>query len=793
MDSSQLKLGENDIAEKLAASQRQISIAEFFEKNKHMLGFDSRSRALVTAIKEAVDNALDATEEAGYLPDIYVEIQESGKYYTVIVEDNGPGITEKQIPKVFAKLLYGSRFHRREQSRGQQGIGISSVVLYSQLTSGEPVEITSRTSSKSEAHYFELFINTEKNEPEIRTHKTKDWDRPHGTRISFTLEADMRSRVQLHEYIRYTAIANPHARVELVEPREHFKFERSTEEKPAVTESIRPHPHGIEVGYLIKMCGDSETEAMLKFLQEKFSSVGQKTAKEIIGKFRDMHYGREMKWKIPELKGIKNELELGLSSKGLSNLEIPTKTINRIKNRLEEKDQITYIEFEEVITESLNSVEDSPKDRLDGKSQKVVRNIIWNRFKETQILYLIGLINTVTDSRKEEELVRRVSSKIIRILQRKTSRGRITKNELEQCILEINNRNNGRVSGSIGEVSREKIVNGIWDELKIIEDPIPKISVLKKNKNAMSNLVTAMQLTDVRAPPTNCLSPIGIDNIESGMRKEVDAEFFSSNSREAIAYGGDPIVIEAGLAYGGNLEKESSIELVRFANRVPLVYQQGGCAITEVVRNIDWRNYGLDQSKGKGMPRGPMSLVVHIASTNVPFTSESKDAIARIPVMEVEIEKAIRDVSRKLKKYLQKRDAFQKQKLKQDALSQILPKIAERVAKITEREMPPVDLVLAKIIGNVTISRVRKNDKMELTITNYTGGNLELEITEITSRIPTETSEGLVVDIGEEWFIKWSPKIKKNESKMLSYSVEEDAKFDIDIKGIEKEKMVLDI
>ena len=560
-----------------------------------------------------------------------------------------------------------------------------------------------------------------------------------------------------------------------------------------MTESIRPHPHGIEVGYLIKMCGDSGTEAMLKFLQEKFSSVGQKTAKEIVGKFRDMHYGREMKWEIPELKGIKSELELGLSSKGLSNIEIPEKAINRIKNRLEEKDHITYIEFEEVITESLNSVEDSPKDRLDGKSQKVVRNIIWNRFKETQILYLIGLVNKVTDSRKEEELVRRVSSKIIRVLQRKTSRGRITKNELEQCILEINNGNDGRVSGSIGEVSREKIVNGIWDELKIIEDPIPKISVLKKNKNAMSNLVTAMQLTDVRAPPTNCLSPIGIDNIESGMRKEVDAEFFSSNSREAIAYGGDPIVIEAGLAYGGSLEKESSIELVRFANRVPLVYQQGGCAITEVVRNIDWRNYGLDQSKGKGMPRGPMSLVVHIASTNVPFTSESKDAIARIPVMEVEIEKAIRDVSRKLKKYLQKRDAFQKQKLKQDALSQLLPKIAERVAKITEREMPPVDLVLAKIIGNVTISRGRKDDKMELTINNYTGGNLELEITEITSRMPTEVSEGSVVDIGEEWFIKWSPEIKKNESKKLTYNVEEGAKFDIDIKGIEKEKMVLDI
>ena len=123
MDSTQSKLGENDIANTLAGTQRQISIAEFFEKNKHMLGFDSKSRAMVTAVKEAVDNALDATEEAGYLPDIYVEIQETGKYYTVTIEDNGPGITEKQIPKVFGKLLYGSRFHSREQSRGQQGIG----------------------------------------------------------------------------------------------------------------------------------------------------------------------------------------------------------------------------------------------------------------------------------------------------------------------------------------------------------------------------------------------------------------------------------------------------------------------------------------------------------------------------------------------------------------------------------------------------------------------------------------------------------------------------------------------
>ncbi|MFB6232807.1 MAG: ATP-binding protein, partial [Haloarculaceae archaeon] len=112
MTSYQSRLGaEEGIAEELAESQRAISIAEFFEKNKHMLGFDSGARALVTAVKEGVDNSLDACEEADILPDIYVEIQEDRDYYRLIIEDNGPGITKEQIPKVFGKLLYGSRFH----------------------------------------------------------------------------------------------------------------------------------------------------------------------------------------------------------------------------------------------------------------------------------------------------------------------------------------------------------------------------------------------------------------------------------------------------------------------------------------------------------------------------------------------------------------------------------------------------------------------------------------------------------------------------------------------------------
>src|SRR5712671_1686557 len=136
-------------AESMAQKQREISVSEFFTKNRHLLGFDNPAKALLTTVKEAVDNSLDACEEAGILPELLVEIVEvqpaasanQPSKFRVIVEDNGPGIVKPQIPKIFAKLLYGSKFHRLKQSRGQQGIGISAAGLYAMLTTGKPIVI----------------------------------------------------------------------------------------------------------------------------------------------------------------------------------------------------------------------------------------------------------------------------------------------------------------------------------------------------------------------------------------------------------------------------------------------------------------------------------------------------------------------------------------------------------------------------------------------------------------------------------------------------------------------------
>src|SRR5256714_3346293 len=168
-------------AETLASKQRDISVSEFFAKNRHLLGFDNPRKALLTAVKEAVDNSLDACEEGGIGPEIWVHSEPAGtNRFKVGVQDNGPGIVKKQIPLIFGKLLYGSKFHRLRMSRGQQGIGISAAGMYGMLTTGKPVKIISKISPKKPAHYFELQINTKCNEPEIVNGKGEGVDIPAG-------------------------------------------------------------------------------------------------------------------------------------------------------------------------------------------------------------------------------------------------------------------------------------------------------------------------------------------------------------------------------------------------------------------------------------------------------------------------------------------------------------------------------------------------------------------------------------------------------------------------------------
>src|SRR5690349_8134187 len=255
-------------AVEMGARQREISVSEFFTKNRHLLGFDNPRKALLTCVKEAVDNALDACEEAGILPDVTVRLEvvpngepvapSQATKFRITVTDNGPGIIRQQIPRIFAKLLYGSKFHRLRQSRGQQGIGISAAGMYGQLTTGKPMQIISRTGPRTTAHFFEVQIDTKKNEPLVHENKKIDWDRPRGTQVTLEVEGKyQKGRTSVDEYLDEIAIANPHVSLTYhTAEGETRGFRRTVEVLPESPREIKPHPYGIELGMLIKMLHD---------------------------------------------------------------------------------------------------------------------------------------------------------------------------------------------------------------------------------------------------------------------------------------------------------------------------------------------------------------------------------------------------------------------------------------------------------------------------------------------------------------------------------------------------------
>jgi DNA topoisomerase-6 subunit B len=490
-------------AEDMASRQREISVAEFFTKNRHLLGFDNPRKALLTTIKEGVDNSLDACEEAGILPEVKVVITPAKEEdrFRVTIEDNGPGILKKQIPRIFAKLLYGSKFHRLKMSRGQQGIGISAAGMYGQLTTGKPISITSKTSRNKPAHHYELEIDTKRNEPRIIVDETVDWPVQRGTKAEIELEAKFqKGRQSVEEYLEQTAIANPHVSLQFVTPNgETKKYKRASKDLPIQTKEIKPHPYGVELGVLIKMLHDTKARTLQSFLHSEFSRVSSQVAKVICEKAK-----------------------------------------------------------------------------------------VSERSRPTRI------------ARQEAD-----------------------------------------------------------------------------------NLFKAINQTKIMNPRTDCLSPIGETLILTGLKKQIEADFYTSVTRPPSVYRGNPFQIEAGLAYGGSLQAEGLARVLRYANRVPLLYQQSACAMTRSVLNTAWRNYALSQSAG-ALPSGPLVIIVHMASVWVPFTSESKEAVAHYPEIIKETRLALQECGRRLAVFIRRRRKAAESQRKKDYIQQYIPHIAIALREMLE-------------------------------------------------------------------------------------------------------------
>jgi len=549
------------IADKMAKNQKQIAISEFFEKNKHFLGFDSLQRSIITAVKEAVDNSLDACEEARILPDIRVKISKIDSKKDILelqTEDNGPGIPQKSIEKVFGQLLFGSRFHAIRQSRGQQGIGITGVVMYSQLTTGKPTHVLSKIANDDTAVSVNIGLDTRKNKA-VKSDQTRTiWEnddltrKEHGLRVTTRMKAKyQRGRQSVFQYLRMTSIVNPHADIMFTDPDgETYHWPRVTERLPSKVDAIKPHPHGIELGQLQRMCRESSDSRMTVFLRQNFSGVSMRAAKELCEAA---------------------ELEITVKPKSLK-----------------------------------------PDD----------------------------------------------------------------------------------VRALLEAFQGERVVNG--KAIKLL------------------------------SPPTNCLSPIEEMLIKKGLSKTIDSKFVSTMTRAPTVSHGNPFQVEVGLIFGEGMAADKHVEVLRFANRVPLMYQQGGCLLTKAIESVDWRQYGLEQAGGKGVPKGPAAILVHLASTNVQFTSEAKEALSDNEFVFEETRRAMLEMGRGLRKHLEKKKKMAKTREKFELINDILPAIAEKSASILERPVPDlagsITKIMSAVICNETTTWNKETKQVDVSITlfNYT-------------------------------------------------------------------------
>ena len=575
-------------AESMAASQRDISVSEFFAKNRHLLGFDNPRKALLTTVKEAVDNSLDACEEAGIAPEIWVHIEQTrSNRYKVGIQDNGPGIVKKQIPLIFGKLLYGSKFHRLRQSRGQQGIGISAAGMYGVQTTGKPVKIISKISKRKPAHYYEIQIDTKKNKPEILNGRGEGVDIPpgaqgeaaikkhgiewveqnHGTRVTIELESRyQRGRGSVDEYLHQTAIANPHVTLHYIDPDgNEVSYPRSTDQLPKEPREIKPHPYGVELGRLAVMLKETKEPTLASFLTNSFSRVSSAVARKICNTAKLSTRARTTRIGQREADSLYHAIQ-------------ETKISNP------STDCICPI-GEELILKGLHQVVPGEFYAAATRPPAVYRG---NPFQIEVGLVFGG-----------EAPTRRVTKELLDELLEETDARTI-----RQFLMQTFN--------SIGADGADKIIK----ESRLGTRKSPS----KLKPKEATALLAAMQ------------------NV--------------------------------------NISEGQSMEVLRLANRVPLQFQHGACAITQTVMQTNWRSYGLTQSRG-ALPKGPVTLMIHMASVWVPFTSESKEAVASYPEIQKEIRLGLQAVGRKLGMYLRRRNRMKQQTDRRATFLRYLGEVAE--------------------------------------------------------------------------------------------------------------------
>ncbi|VVB51294.1 Type 2 DNA topoisomerase 6 subunit B [uncultured archaeon] len=514
-------------ADKLFEEFREVSVTEFFRKNKAHLGYAGKLRSLTTIIHEVVTNSLDACEEAGILPEVTVEIKQMGEdHYRFICQDNGPGIPRKHIEGVFGQMLAGTKFHRNVQLRGQQGIGVAGVTLYCQMTTGKPMRIRTSTGDGT-VNDIKLLIDVSKNKADIiETGTYSEYWR--GTElegevkgVQFTLREG-----GPYEYIRRTAVANPHAKIVFIDPEGRKTiFNRATNTVIKPPQPQKQHPKGMDVDQFITLAKVTEARRVSSFLMSDFSRISAA--------------------KVAEIQELVN-----------------------------------------------------------------------------------------FDMKKNPHRLQ-------------------------------------------------------WAEAE--------------------EIVKAFEKVEFMAPPTEGLSPLGEEIIRKSILNVLEPEFEAVVTRKPTVHsGGIPFQVEVAIAYGGKAGRilgdgQTKSEVMRFANRAPLLFDAGGCALTEAVQSIDWKRYDI-----KDFENSPVTLVVNLVSTHVPYTSAGKQSVASDEEVVKEIRFALMDVGRKFQLYHSHMRHEIEKEAKLNTLLKYSTELAPALARLIEKDGDSPKLL--KALDHLIREKLRMED-----------------------------------------------------------------------------------
>ena len=588
----------------------QISPSEFFYSNRDLAGFSNPTRSLYTAVREFVENVLDACDQKGILPDVHLTIKAvdpdkpDPKPYILTVKDNGPGIDAEHIPLAFGTVLYGSKFGLK-QARGMFGLGATMAILYGQITTNKPVLVKSSSDGKIQ-NQFEILLDIQKNKPVIVKHTTKEISKT-GLTVSICLEGDYsKAGNKIRDYVYETSLITPYASITFDDPKnQKFSHPRFVKEIPAPPTIIRPHPHGIDVERIRRMIVESQFE-------------------------------------IPTIDDAmieKVRKDLGLSVKKLSFTSIMDKAKKKWKTLPRQvRVVIALMSFLKMDFEKLNKIKiediDMPNKKLfywdfgDSQSKSVDMDPESEYYKQ--------LTNTV----QGEPLTTFLTKRFQRI-------GPTTAVKFAEFA-------KFKPEKRMGTLTNQELVN--------LSDALQKFE-------------------DFMAPDSSCLAPLGAEPLEKGIKKFFNPDFVAVVQRPASAYSGFPFIIEMGIAYGGDI-KSGGPHVYRYANRIPLLYDEGSDVVLKVVNDTDWGRY-----KVKGEP--PFIIVSHICSTRIPYKTAGKENVADRQEIERELRLALQFLSRKLSSFMSKRGQAEMAKKRANLYAKYIPMIAEFCTELSGKKKEP--------------------------------------------------------------------------------------------------------